>query len=203
MKWKYVHKTGKKFKIYEDGTVERLEFITIGKDGKKYKNKQKFMNLQFGEYVRVNLTGFKRDYVHRLVAEHFLETPKNYKELDVNHIDGNKHNNHYSNLEWCTRKENMIHASKNNLINKDSEIRKKQAPKNTRKGAIKNSERYKKIRNEKYGKIAHYNENGEIIKIYNSVDEAVEQSNYSVSQIFGGIITCKHICSDKTYFRKI
>jgi len=34
-----------------------------------------------------------------------------YKEgLDINHIDGNKQNNHYTNLEWCSRKHNIQHS---------------------------------------------------------------------------------------------
>lgn len=48
--------------------------------------------------------------VHRLVAFLFLDTPSNYKELVVNHKDGNKLNNHYSNLEWCTYAYNNYHA---------------------------------------------------------------------------------------------
>ena len=46
--------------------------------------------------------------IHRLVALTYLTNPNNLPE--VNHIDGNKLNNHVDNLEWVTRSENMIHA---------------------------------------------------------------------------------------------
>ena len=46
--------------------------------------------------------------VNRVVAEAFLENNKKLPE--VNHIDGNKLNNHYLNLEWCDRKHNIQHA---------------------------------------------------------------------------------------------
>jgi len=46
--------------------------------------------------------------VHRIVAIVFIENPHSKK--CVNHIDGNPHNNHISNLEWCTHAENIQHA---------------------------------------------------------------------------------------------
>lgn len=73
------------------------------------------------------LTG-KREYkyirVHRLVMEHFRINPNNLR--CVNHKDGNKLNNDVTNLEYCTHKENSIHAfatgltpKKQRLLSKD------------------------------------------------------------------------------------
>lgn len=47
-------------------------------------------------------------FVHRLVALMFVPNPYFYSE--INHIDGNKENNYFENLEWCTRSHNVKHA---------------------------------------------------------------------------------------------
>ena len=66
------------------------------------------------KYAKVMLTNdgkHKLITVHRLVAFAYLDKPdgKDY----VNHIDGNIHNNHVSNLEWVTALENNLHSIEN------------------------------------------------------------------------------------------
>ena len=62
-------------------------------------------------YYIFNVSGcIKNQRLHRAVAELFLPNPNPDVFTDVNHKDGNKANNAVSNLEWCTRSENIQHA---------------------------------------------------------------------------------------------
>ena len=74
---------------------------------------------------RINNRGYKvvrlsRDgvtstkFIHILSAEAYVSNP--LKRAFVNHIDGNKLNNHYTNLNWVTHSENIQHAYKAGLI---------------------------------------------------------------------------------------
>lgn len=70
-------------------------------------------------YLKVNLHGARprraRTFsVHRLVAQAFV--PGFSSELQVNHKNGNKHDNCASNLEWVTPKTNMQHAVRSGLL---------------------------------------------------------------------------------------
>lgn len=54
--------------------------------------------------IYINKTNYK---VHRLVALTYIANPNNYSQ--INHIDNNRSNNHYSNLEWTTQQLNIKH----------------------------------------------------------------------------------------------
>jgi len=63
---------------------------------KLYQNKNGYLMFKPGK----NKASY---YVHKAVAETWL---KPSEKLIVNHIDHNKTNNHFTNLEWCTAKHN-------------------------------------------------------------------------------------------------
>ena len=70
-------------------------------------------------YCYVTLTNSegkkKNHYVHRIVAEHFLEN-KDKKKIQVNHKNKQRDDNRKDNLEWVTISENNKHA-KSKVLN--------------------------------------------------------------------------------------
>lgn len=48
--------------------------------------------------------------LYRLVALYFVENPNPNEFNDVDHIDRNENNNHYTNLRWCSRHLNCINT---------------------------------------------------------------------------------------------
>ena len=83
--------------IYNKRTNKKLK---ISDNGRGYKK----VSLYTEEGKMVN------KYIHRLVAETFIDNPNNLSE--VNHIDEDKSNNCVDNLEWCDRKYNNNYGSK-------------------------------------------------------------------------------------------
>ena len=106
--------------IYSMKQIKKYPNYFVTEEGLIFSSKtNKFLKFSYDQqgYQRVCLyvgnCKNKTIKVHRLVAETFIENVENKK--DVNHIDGNKTNNNISNLEWCTRSENIKHAFKNGL----------------------------------------------------------------------------------------
>lgn len=101
--------------LFIDGILTDYTISSCGrfrnKDGKQLK--YSFDDRGYPQLVfYVNRKRISRR-VHRLVAQTFLY---NFGSLpQVNHKDGNKLNMHYSNLEWCTCKQNVLHAWENGL----------------------------------------------------------------------------------------
>jgi len=62
-----------------------------------------------------NSNGRKGGNIHRIVAKNFVNNPTPKVNNIINHKDGDKMNNHHSNLEWCTHLHNVRHAIHNNF----------------------------------------------------------------------------------------
>lgn len=84
------------YDVSSHGRVKNLKtgHISLGGNIKKYK--------------ALRVKGHPVFYIHRLVGKYFVPNPENKPE--INHVRGNTHNNHYKNLEWATRLENVEHA---------------------------------------------------------------------------------------------
>lgn len=88
------------FENYEASNLGNIRNKRTGRVLRQMLNKE-------GGYYRVNIGG-THQYVHRLVAIAFFD--EDISGMDINHIDGDHWNNHVSNLEIVTRKENIRHA---------------------------------------------------------------------------------------------
>lgn len=68
-------------------------------------------------FVKLSFDGKKKtEYIHRLVARHFLDNPTGLPQ--VNHKDENPQNNWVENLEWCDSKYNNNYGEHNNRVAK-------------------------------------------------------------------------------------
>lgn len=95
------------YELSDTGVVRNAK---TGRELKQFKGKDGYKRVQVAR---------KTFLVHRLVAFMFVrcEPGKDF----VNHKDGDKLNNHASNLEWCTRAENMKHAYQMGLKSSNGE----------------------------------------------------------------------------------
>lgn len=104
--------------IFKDSPVYPENYL-VSNQGRVITKKtglsRKFRKTQDG-YYDVGLWGQGKNKtvrVHRLIAEAFIPNPEGLKV--INHIDGEKTNNHATNLEWSTVRDNTRHSYLNGL----------------------------------------------------------------------------------------
>ena len=154
--WKDIKGYENLYQVSNYGNVKSLDRYIKNKNGKMQFYNEKILRPNDSKgYLKVTLSKNNRQRtfrIHVLVAKTFISNPENKPE--VNHKDGNKHNNHIDNLEWNTRRENEIHAYQNGLA----------------KPSKKQKEAVAKYAKENYSKkIIQYDLNGNFIKEWNSM----------------------------------
>ena len=119
--WKNIKGYEKFYKVSNYGEVKSKRRVVYdfvdGEIQPTYVTKEKIMK-PFDNgcgYLCVSLVdesgNRKNFYIHRLVADAFLENPNNLPQVD--HIDYDRKNNKLTNLRWVTVKENAIHSNCN------------------------------------------------------------------------------------------
>lgn len=116
--WELIEGFGDKYYVSNFGNVKSDGGTITLRNGSKVKRKIQLLKQVISNWgyqrVTLQINGYrKHERVHRLVAKAFVSNPDNKEQ--VNHIDGNKLNNHYTNLEWVTNSENQDHAFKTGL----------------------------------------------------------------------------------------
>lgn len=139
-RWKDINGFEGLYMISDYGNVLSLKNNIIRKTKKNNRNYHQ---------ICLNKNGEQHYFlVHRLVAEHFIDNPNNYPQ--VNHKDENKDNNRADNLEWCTNRYNCRYGTRNERV--------------------RNSEGYIKHLNERKVRVAGKSIDGKIEVIFNGIN---------------------------------
>jgi len=118
--WKAIYGYENYYEISTNGIIRSIERkVPILKWTRTVKSKiiQPRVNNRGYAEVRLSKNGIATTkFVHILSALAFVPNPENKPE--VNHLDGDKLNNHYTNFSWVTHRENIQHAYDTGLIKK-------------------------------------------------------------------------------------
>lgn len=113
------------YRVSNTGIIESVErFVDNGRGTKSFRQgviMTQTLNPKGYPTVTLRVNNVKQTpVVHRIVALNFVPNPLGLPQ--VNHIDGIKENNYYTNLEWVTNSSNMLHAYSLGLNSKVGEL---------------------------------------------------------------------------------
>lgn len=97
------------YSVTENGKI--ISHARVSRRGHNIKEKEVIPYVSEKGYLKIKIykNGVIRNTsIHRLVAETYVPNPNGLPF--VNHLDGDKEHNHWSNLEWCTQLDNVRHA---------------------------------------------------------------------------------------------
>ena len=111
--WRFIPGFNNNYLVSNLGNVKKPELTVTTKRRGTHTFEEKMLSQRTDRYgykcVSLQNGKHRTSYtIHSLVAKAFLQKPENATQID--HIDGNKENNHLSNLEWVTAKENIRRA---------------------------------------------------------------------------------------------
>lgn len=161
--WKDISGYNGKYKISTEGNVKSFSKWGNGRILKGGATKGNPQPYRFVALVKTGRNDVKLKYIHRLVAEAFIDNPLGLPE--VNHINGNTLDNRAENLEWCTHAQNMIHASKSGALS---------AGHSGSRGSL----------HPKAKAVLQFTKDGRFVKEWGSVNQIMRETGIPASTIF-------------------
>lgn len=116
--WKQIEKWEQYYLISNYGNIKRLKRKNCNNQHKNdfimspFKDKDGYLKITLKVTTNIGWLKQEKYFIHRLVGKYFVSNPNNYKI--INHIDSNRQNNYYTNIEWVTQKQNIQHSIKQN-----------------------------------------------------------------------------------------
>ncbi len=122
--WKEIPEYEGYYEVSNYGNIRTMNRFIVNSKGIKSYYVSKYRNPSVYDYRIILLSkngkvkGFK---ISRLVALLFV-SGRNLEKNIVNHIDGNKLNDYFKNLEWCTSSQNSIHSFEKGMSIKKNKV---------------------------------------------------------------------------------
>lgn len=161
--WKDIEGYDGKYQISNYGEVRSFSKWSRGRTLKGGATKGNPNPYKFVALVKTGRKDIKFKYIHRLVAEAFIDNPLNLPE--VNHKNGNTLDNMVDNLEWCTHAQNMYFASQSGVLSEGQK---------SRRGS----------NHPKAKAVLQFTKNGVFVKEWESVNQVTRETGIPANAIF-------------------